>query len=450
MFSQRIFNLIARTSVMFRISNTLRTRSRLSIQQNYRSTQTRCYTSPIAKFFETINEQIKKNKELQHNVKLLQDQAGQLGESDTLRKAKEVYTKAKEGAENTTTLGSEKLKKSMDEIKKSVEKVGSVVSNRIEKVNETPFVKGSKEKISQFSDKVSTTTEPIRQTRVYTNIRDSLKETVGDDSMRYGGFIDKETRRKMKEEAIKSKKAGSRLYNSNPDQNRAGSSIVLHKDSVWKESWNRLKETNPIIQGIFSMKRNYEDSDNVLISYTRAFTDRVSDALGSFFEENETAQAITQIKMMDPRFNIEEFMKEAREYIIPEIMEAYLKGDTNTLREWCSEATYNVLTHGIKAQIQQDLISDSRILDIRDVEFVAAKILENVDIPVLVLSFNTQEVIVFRDRKTNEIKFGSEDQIDQNTYGCVITKQEDRLTDPITNGWRIIDMAKSSSQKLLW
>ena len=41
------------------------------------------------------NEQIKKNKEFQHNVKLLQDQAGQLSESDTLRKAKEVYTKAK-------------------------------------------------------------------------------------------------------------------------------------------------------------------------------------------------------------------------------------------------------------------------------------------------------------------------------------------------------------------
>jgi hypothetical protein len=44
------------------------------------------------------------------------------------------------------------------------------------------------------------------------------------------------------------------------------------------------------------------------------------------------------MKAIDPRFNLEEFMREAREYIIPEIMEAYLKGDTNTLKEWCSEA----------------------------------------------------------------------------------------------------------------
>ncbi|CAG8810765.1 22619_t:CDS:2, partial [Racocetra persica] len=86
------------------------------------------------------------------------------------------------------------------------------------------------------------------------------------------------------------------------------------------------------------MKRNYEDSDNVIISFTREFTDRISYTLGSLFQENETAQAITQLKMIDPGFNIEEFMKELREFIIPEIMEAYLKGDMETLKIWCSEA----------------------------------------------------------------------------------------------------------------
>ncbi|CAG8477591.1 16843_t:CDS:2 [Funneliformis mosseae] len=446
MASQRIFSSVAlRTNVTFTFSNTLRARSSLFIRQNYRFAQPRYYTTPFEKFVETIKEQVQKNKELQQNVKLLQDQAGQFGESDALRKAKEVYTKAKEGAENTTTLGSEKLKKSMDEIKKSAEKIGSTVSETIDKVGETPFVKDSKEKISQFSEKVSTTTEPIRQTKVYTNIRDSLKETVGNDSMVYGGFVDKETRRKMKEEAIKSNIGSRRVVETDPE---AGSSIVLHKDSAWKESWKKFKDTNPIVQGIFSIKRNYEDSDNTFIAYTRAFTDRISSTLGSIFEENETAQAISQLRMIDPRFNLEEFMKEAREYIIPELMEAHLKGDTSTLKEWCSEATFSVLTHGIQAQIQQGLISDSRILDIRDVELATAKILEN-GIPVLVMSFNTQEVVIFRDRITNEIVYGREDQIDYNSYACAMTKQEDTLADPVTNGWRVIDIAKQRSQ-LLW
>ncbi|CAG8434547.1 5351_t:CDS:2 [Diversispora eburnea] len=366
--------------------------------------------SAFAKFMETIKEQLEKNKELQQNVKLLQDHAGHLGESETLRKAKQVYAKAKEGAESTTTFGSEKLK----EIKKSAEKISVSVSETLKEVGETPFVKGTQEKISIVTDKVSSATEPIRQTKAYENIRDTIKETVGDDASRYGGFVDKETRRKMKEEAISNSERNSVKINP-----KAGSSVVLHKDSAWKESWNKFKETNPIMQGMFNLKKSYQDSDSIIISFTRGFTDRISEALGSFFEENETAFAIRQLKLKDPKFNLEDFMEEARKFIVPEIMEAYLKGDAETLKIWCSEAKCR------------------------------AKVLDN-DVPVLVLSFHAQEVVVFRDKITKEIIYGREDQIDQATYACVITKQEDMLTDPLTNGWRVIDMAKHGSQTLLW
>ncbi|CAG8439460.1 6792_t:CDS:10 [Acaulospora morrowiae] len=429
MYSNRLFS-----RVLFTTSDALGARASVGLQTNVTRKM-----SAFAKFMETIKEQVEKNKELQRNVKLLQDRAGQLGESETLRRAKEAYAKAKEGAESTTTIGSEKLRKSVDEIKKTAEKIGSSVSDTLKEVGETPFVKGTQEKISTLTDKVSASTEPIRKTKAYTNIRDTLKETVGDDASRYGGFVDKETRQRMKEKAMS--------YHGTPfPQNpEAGSSMVLHKDSAWKESWNKFKENNPIMQGIFNLKRNYQDSDNIFVAYTRAFTDRVSDALGSFFEENETAQAISQLKLIDPRFNVEDFLREAREYIVPEIMEAYLKGDTETLKKWCSEATYTVLTHGIDDQ--KGLLNDSKILDIRNVELFAARVLEN-GLPVLIISFNTQEVIVFRDKITQKIMYGRDDQIDQVTYACVITKQEDSA-DPFTNGWRIIEMAKNRSQQLL-
>jgi import inner membrane translocase subunit TIM44 len=190
------------------------------------------------------------------------------------------------------------------------------------------------------------------------------------------------------------------------------------------------------------MKKNYEASDNIIIAYARAFTDHV----GSFFDENEMGQALRQLKMIDPRFNLEEFMRDAREFIIPEVMEAYLKGDANTLKEWCSDATYSYLVHGIKEQMQEGLISDSRVLDIRNVELVSAQILENFDVPVLIISYNTQEVIVFRNRLTNEIKYGREDQIDYNSYVCVFAKQENSLADPLTKGWKIMEVVKRRSQ----
>ena len=85
----------------------------------------------------------------------------------------------------------------------------------------------------------------------------------------------------------------------------------------------------------------------MFVSYTRAFTDRLQDTFGSIFEESDQAQAIKAFQQIDRSFNLEKFMKEAREYIVPELMDAYLKGDTETLKAWCSEAVSTSMTLGV-------------------------------------------------------------------------------------------------------
>jgi import inner membrane translocase subunit TIM44 len=47
---------------------------------------------------------------------------------------------------------------------------------------------------------------------------------------------------------------------------------------------------------------------------------------------------IRLFQQYDPSFNPELFLATAREYMIPEIMEAFLQGDIATLKEWCSES----------------------------------------------------------------------------------------------------------------
>jgi import inner membrane translocase subunit TIM44 len=44
------------------------------------------------------------------------------------------------------------------------------------------------------------------------------------------------------------------------------------------------------------------------------------------------------MKALDPAFNMEAFNRELREYIIPEVVEAYISGDGPTLKQWCGEA----------------------------------------------------------------------------------------------------------------
>lgn len=400
----------------------------------------RHYSSPLKVFMDTIRDQMKKNKDLQEGVKSLQDESGKLAESDALRKAKEMYEKAKAQQSEQNV----RLREASEKISQAAGKVGESVNKRFKEASETEFAKETSERLKKAAENINKSTEPLRKNEYVGKLGDSFKTVVKDESGRYTGFVDKEARRKMREEAQKADASNPAKRTVAEDPN-AGASIVIHKDSKWKESWNKFKEENPVMQGIFRARRNYEESDNLFVSYTRAFTDRVSETFGSIFEESEQAQTVRAFQMIDPSFNMDKFLREARTYIIPEVMEAYLKGDVESLKMWCSEATYNVLTAVIQAQVQQGLISDCRIQDLRDVDLVAAKILEN-DIPVLVMSFRTQEIMIFRNARTNEIAYGQEDRIEQVTYACVITREPEDLQNPITGGWRIIDMAKHDSR----
>lgn len=109
----------------------------------------------------------------------------------------------------------------------------------------------------------------------------------------------------------------------------------MHKDNAKNEKWDRLKETNPILRGVYSLRRAYDESENPVISSLRGVTQSV----GSFLlDENETAQVTRMLKTMDPSFQMEAFSRELREYIIPEVIDAYLSADRESLQAWCGEA----------------------------------------------------------------------------------------------------------------
>jgi len=116
--------------------------------------------------------------------------------------------------------------------------------------------------------------------------------------------------------------------------NRAGSSVVLHKDSPRQEAWNKLKETNPVFRKLTDLRQSYDESENPVVSSLRSVTDTV----GSWFEENEMAQVMRSMKALDPSFTRDSFERELREYIVPEVVDAYLTADQEALKAWCGEA----------------------------------------------------------------------------------------------------------------
>ena len=77
---------------------------------------------------------------------------------------------------------------------------------------------------------------------------------------------------------------------------------------------------------------------------------------------------LRMMKAIDPTFDREQFERELREYIVPEVVDAYLSADQKALKDWCSEATYNVLWATMEHYLKQGLVSESKVLDIRQVD----------------------------------------------------------------------------------
>lgn len=194
-----------------------------------------------------------------------------------------------------------------------------------------------------------------------------------------------------------------------------------------------------MMQSIFSLQSSYKESDNPLISTARSVTDRIA----GFFAENETAMVIKKLREMDPSFQVEPFLREMREYILPEVLDAYVKGDTQTLKLWLSAPQYQVYAALAQQYTTAGLKSDGRILDIRHVDILSARMLEN-DIPVFIITCRTQEVHVYRNAKTNDLAAGMEDKVQLVTYAIGVTRVAEDVNNPETRGWRLIELQKSA------
>lgn len=168
----------------------------------------------------------------------------------------------------------------------------------------------------------------------------------------------------------------------------------------------------------------------------------MTQTIGSWFDETEAAQVTRQMRILDPAFDRESFERDLREYIVPEVVDAYLSADKESLRRWCGEATYNVLWATMEQYLRQGLVSDSKVLDIRQVDISTAKLIESngENIPVFVITFATQEVLLFRNAKTGEVVVGAENRVEQCNYAAVLTRVEEELADELTGGWKVIEV----------
>ncbi|WQF84658.1 Putative Tim44-like domain, NTF2-like domain superfamily protein [Colletotrichum destructivum] len=374
--------------------------------------------TPWEVFRETLQTEFGKSKEWNESTKALSGEIQDFAESERVRKAREAYEKSSGAISSAATT--------------AVKTTAGAIGKGAAWTWDTTAMKGVRKVANVTGDVLDKATKPIRETEAYKNVKDVIDDG---SSSRYGGWVEKEERRKKREaEALKS--GQPEILEEDPN---AGTNVTLHKDAAWKEAWRDFKDSNKFAQGFFSAGKVYRESDNPLIETARLVTDKI----GGWFAENETAQVIKKFRTMDPNFQTEPFLKELREYILPEVLDAYVKGDIETLKLWLSEAQYSVYEALTKQYLTAGLKSDGKILDIRHVDIVRARMLDPGEIPVFVITCRTQEVHVYRNAKSGELAAGMEDKVQLVTYAIGITRVPEDVSNPETRGWRLIEMQKS-------
>lgn len=138
--------------------------------------------TPWQVFMETMQTEFKASKEWNDSTKQLAQGATDFVESESVRRAREAYEKTTGAVSSTAG--------------KVLKGTAGAVGKGASWTWETPVMKGVRKAANVTGEALDKTTKPIRETEAFK----SVKSVIDDgSSSRYGGWVDKEERKKQRE-----------------------------------------------------------------------------------------------------------------------------------------------------------------------------------------------------------------------------------------------------------
>jgi mitochondrial import inner membrane translocase subunit TIM44 len=138
--------------------------------------------SPWQVFTETLQSEFKASKEWNESTKALASSAHQFTESESVKRARQAYEASSSAVSSTTA----------NVLKTTAGAVGKGAAWTWE----TPVVKGVRSTVNATANLVEKGTRPLRETEAYKNVKNVIDDG---SSSRYGGWVEKEERRKARE-----------------------------------------------------------------------------------------------------------------------------------------------------------------------------------------------------------------------------------------------------------
>jgi mitochondrial import inner membrane translocase subunit TIM44 len=147
-------------------------------------------------FTETLRSEFKASKEWNESTKALASSAHQFTENESIKRAKAAYAAASEAAGSTTS--------------SALRNTGKAIGQGAAWAWDSSVMKSVRTGASAAGRGLDKVTKPVRETAAFK----SVKEVIDDgSSSRYGGWVEKEERRKARElrRLKESKKHGRRV-----------------------------------------------------------------------------------------------------------------------------------------------------------------------------------------------------------------------------------------------
>lgn len=138
--------------------------------------------SPWQVFTETLKTEFQQSKEWNESTKQLGAGVQSFTENENVRRAREAYS-ATTGAVSSTT-------------GRVLKTTAGAVGKGAAWTWDTPVMKGVRSGVSATADVLDKSTKPLRETEAYKNVKNVIDDG---SSSKYGGWIEKEERRKRRE-----------------------------------------------------------------------------------------------------------------------------------------------------------------------------------------------------------------------------------------------------------
>ncbi|CAK9798961.1 Mitochondrial import inner membrane translocase subunit TIM44 [Anthophora quadrimaculata] len=409
---------------------------------NMRGVSVRFYTNPakrpsfLTQFLENIKQEIQKNKEMKESLKKFREEAEKLEQSEALRSARQKF----QAVEAEATKGSEAIKEKLGSLKGKVQEVleeasktelGKKAGQLGEEI--TKSAKEAAETISEKSHALGKTSafQTISQTA------EAVREELDHQGM-YGRVYVPPKKLRKRKDVIET--ADDKIV----QPNKEATGVELHKDSRFYQSWQNFKDKNPYVNKVLDWKIKYEESDNPVIRASRLLTEKVTDIVGGLFQKTDLSETLTEICKLDPSFDRVQFLKYCETDIIPNILEAMVRGNLEILKDWCHEAPYKLIAQPIMQAEKLGYRLDNKILDINNVDLIMGKVMEQG--PVLIISFQCQQIMCVKDIK-NKVIEGNPNKVMRVNYIWVLCRDPTELNPKAA--WRLLDISATSTEQFV-